>query len=80
MVPLMLLATVLLLFVNEKPLATTIDRDALPESIEIGGASHVSLDTEPESVFASASTTTELRTAELADARNDTDQIPVAAR
>lgn len=46
MVPLMLVATVLLLFVIEKPLATTLDRDVLPESFEIDGATRVNLDTE----------------------------------
>jgi EmrB/QacA subfamily drug resistance transporter len=43
MVPLMLLATVLLLFVKEKPLATTIERDVLPQSLEIDGAERVDL-------------------------------------
>jgi EmrB/QacA subfamily drug resistance transporter len=38
MVPLVLAATVLLFFVKEKPLATTLDRDILPESLEIDGA------------------------------------------
>jgi EmrB/QacA subfamily drug resistance transporter len=43
MVPLMLVATVLLFFVIEKPLATTIERDVLPESLEIDGATRVNL-------------------------------------
>ncbi|MGA1837215.1 MDR family MFS transporter [Herbiconiux sp. 11R-BC] len=34
MVPLVLVAVVLLVFVKEKPLATTIERDILPESLE----------------------------------------------
>jgi EmrB/QacA subfamily drug resistance transporter len=51
MVPLMLVATVLLFFVIEKPLATTIERDVLPESLEIDGATRVNLGAaEPELV------------------------------
>jgi EmrB/QacA subfamily drug resistance transporter len=45
MVPLMLVAAVLLCFVIEKPLATTLDRDILPESLEIDGETLVNLDT-----------------------------------
>ncbi len=37
MVPLVLVAVVLLCFVREIPLATTIERDILPESLEIDG-------------------------------------------
>jgi hypothetical protein len=37
MVPLMLVATVALLFIKEKPLATTIERVAVAESVEIDG-------------------------------------------
>ncbi|GGF16791.1 MFS transporter [Subtercola lobariae] len=48
MVPLVLAATVLLFFVKEKPLATTLDRDILPESLEIDGATHVVLETGAE--------------------------------
>jgi EmrB/QacA subfamily drug resistance transporter len=48
MVPLMLIATVLLIFIKEKPLATTIERDVLPESLEIDGATRVNLDLERE--------------------------------
>jgi EmrB/QacA subfamily drug resistance transporter len=44
MVPLLLAATVLLLFVKEKPLATTIERDVVPTSLEIDGADRVHLD------------------------------------
>lgn len=46
MVPLMLVATVLLIFIKEKPLATTIERDVLPESLEIDGATRLNLDLE----------------------------------
>jgi EmrB/QacA subfamily drug resistance transporter len=38
MVPLILVAVVLLCFVKEKPLATTIERDAVPTSLEIDGS------------------------------------------
>jgi EmrB/QacA subfamily drug resistance transporter len=41
MVPLVLIATVLLVFVVEKPLATTLDRDALPESVPVTGGTDV---------------------------------------
>ena len=44
MVPLVIAAAILLLFIKEKPLATTIERDILPESLDIDGASHVLLD------------------------------------
>jgi len=44
MVPLVLIAVVLLSFVKEKPLATTIERDILPETLEIDGMTLVSLD------------------------------------
>lgn len=40
MVPLMLLSVVLLCFLQEKPLATTIERDILPECLEIDGATN----------------------------------------
>ena len=43
MVPLVIGAAILLMFVTEKPLATTIERDILPESLEIDGASSVAL-------------------------------------
>ncbi|GAA0992813.1 MDR family MFS transporter [Subtercola frigoramans] len=44
LVPLVLLATVLLIFVKEKPLATTLERgEVLAESLEVDGASRVSL-------------------------------------
>ena len=39
MVPIMIVAAVLLVFVVEKPLATSLERDVLPESLEIDGAS-----------------------------------------
>jgi hypothetical protein len=44
MVPLVLVAVVLLCFVDEKPLATTIERDILAETLEIDGLTVVSLD------------------------------------
>ena len=47
MVPLVLIAVVLLCFVQEKPLATTIERDILPETLEIDGMTTVRLD-QPE--------------------------------
>lgn len=39
MVPLVLVAVVLLCFVKEKPLATTIERDILPQSLEAESSS-----------------------------------------
>jgi hypothetical protein len=45
MAPLVIVAAILLCFVTEKPLATTIERDILPESLEIDGASSVALTT-----------------------------------
>ncbi len=44
MVPLVLIAAVLLCFVQEKPLATTIERDILPETLEIDGMTTLRLD------------------------------------
>ena len=44
MVPVILIAVVLLCFVNEKPLATTIERDILPETLEIDGMTNVRLE------------------------------------
>ncbi|ARC57754.1 Multidrug resistance protein 3 [Frondihabitans sp. 762G35] len=44
MVPLVLVAAVLLLFVKEKPLATTIERDTTAVSLETDGATRVQLD------------------------------------
>jgi hypothetical protein len=43
MVPLILIAVVLLCFVREKPLATTIERDIVPETLEIDGMTNVLL-------------------------------------
>jgi EmrB/QacA subfamily drug resistance transporter len=43
MVPLILIAVVLLCFVREKPLATTIERDIVPETLEIDGMTNVRL-------------------------------------
>jgi len=45
MVPLVIVAAILLCFVKEKPLATTIERDILPESLEVDGASSVAITT-----------------------------------
>lgn len=44
LVPLVIAAALLLCFVEEKPLATTIERDILPETLEIDGATHVRLE------------------------------------
>jgi EmrB/QacA subfamily drug resistance transporter len=44
MVPVILVAAVLLCFVSEKPLATTIERDILPETLEIDGMTNVRLE------------------------------------
>jgi hypothetical protein len=44
MVPLVILAVALLCFIHEKPLATTIERDILPESLEIDGMTNVRLE------------------------------------
>ncbi len=43
LVPIVLVAVFLLCFVHEKPLSTTIERDILPESLEIDGRSSVLL-------------------------------------
>ena len=44
MVPLILIAVVLLCFVKEKPLATTIERDIIPETLEIDGMTNARLE------------------------------------
>jgi EmrB/QacA subfamily drug resistance transporter len=44
MVPLILIAVVLLCFVREQPLATTIERDIVPETLEIDGMTNVRLE------------------------------------
>ncbi|MGD8167051.1 MDR family MFS transporter [Herbiconiux sp. P16] len=46
MVPLVLVAVVLLVFVKEKPLATSIERDIVPETLEIDGATRTNLEIE----------------------------------
>ncbi|WP_243064030.1 MDR family MFS transporter [Humibacter sp. RRB41] len=46
MLPLMIVAAVLLCFIKEKPLATTIERDVLPESLEIDGSDALALELE----------------------------------
>ena len=43
MVPLVVGAAILLLFIKEKPLATTIERDILPESLDIDGVDSIAL-------------------------------------
>lgn len=43
MAPLLLIAAALLWFVQEKPLATTIERDVVPESLAVDGATHEAL-------------------------------------
>jgi EmrB/QacA subfamily drug resistance transporter len=58
MVPLVLIATVLLVFVVEKPLATTLDRDALPESVPVTGGTDVVI---PESIDDAADTEVALK-------------------
>ncbi|MEO6944055.1 MAG: MDR family MFS transporter [Lacisediminihabitans sp.] len=45
MVPLIFIALILLCFIKEVPLATTIKRDVLPESLDIDGATSVRLET-----------------------------------
>ena len=47
MVPLVVGAAILLLFIKEKPLATTIERDILPESLDIDGADSIALSSVP---------------------------------
>ncbi|MBG0737841.1 MFS transporter [Paeniglutamicibacter antarcticus] len=49
MVPLVLVAVVLLCFVREVPLATTIERDILPESLEIDGMTNNRLESPVQS-------------------------------
>jgi hypothetical protein len=44
MVPVILVAMVLLCCVDEKPLATSIERDILPETLEIDGLTVVRLE------------------------------------
>jgi hypothetical protein len=41
MVPLIIVALILLCFIKEVPLATSIQRDAVPESFDIDGGTHV---------------------------------------
>lgn len=52
----MLLAVVLLFFAQEQPLATTIERDILPESLEIDGATERLLGEPSSSVVSAAHT------------------------
>jgi MFS family permease len=54
MVPLVIVGFVLLFFVIEKPLATTIERDILPESLEIDGGIWELLESNPEQAAAAA--------------------------
>jgi len=57
LVPLMAVAAVLLLFVNEKPLATTIERDIPAEAANIDGMTH-RLDVKDEAIDEALSATT----------------------
>jgi EmrB/QacA subfamily drug resistance transporter len=41
--PLVVVAVIVLSFIKEKPLATSVKKDAVPESLEIDGAEHVRL-------------------------------------
>jgi EmrB/QacA subfamily drug resistance transporter len=76
MVPIVLVATILLIFVKEKPLATTNERDILPESLEIDGATRVNLDLEDE--FAESEFVTgDTRSPELAELESNDDPDPV---
>jgi len=47
MVPLVIAATILLLFIKDKPLATAIERDIVPESLDIVGAESIALSSVP---------------------------------
>jgi len=47
MVPLVIAAAILLLFIKEKPLATTIERDIVSESLDIVGAESIALSSTP---------------------------------
>ena len=67
MVPLVIVAAILLCFVKEKPLATTIERDILPESLEIDGASSVAATTASIPVVDSAQKADRAHTADRAD-------------
>src|SRR5664280_1273449 len=51
MVPLVVVGLILLFFVVEKPLATTIERDILPESLEIDGGNWEIVDAPPRARF-----------------------------
>ncbi|WP_345764326.1 MDR family MFS transporter [Diaminobutyricibacter sp. McL0608] len=67
MVPLILIAVVVLFFVKEKPLATTIERDVVAETLEVDGATRVNL----EAGFASEGDSLDPLDAELADLELD---------
>lgn len=60
MVPLLIIAVVLLCFVKEKPLATTIERDVVATSLETDGATHTSLEAEAAALTETAPDTTQL--------------------
>ncbi|MEO8908253.1 MAG: MFS transporter, partial [Microbacteriaceae bacterium] len=78
MVPLVLIAMILLCFVKEVPLATTIDREITPTSLEIDGADTLllgnklqgdtaaSLDAELDAVLETESVTADAATSETA--------------
>lgn len=56
MVPLVVVATILLGFITEKPLATTIERDILPETLETDGGSYVRLESASDPTDAATAT------------------------
>jgi EmrB/QacA subfamily drug resistance transporter len=61
MVPVILIAAVLLCFVDEKPLATSIERDILPETLEVDGMTNVRLAEAAETEDAPALVSTNVR-------------------
>jgi len=61
MVPLILIAVVLLCFVKEKPLATTIERDIVPETLEIDGMTNVHLEEPADTEAVAPSLSRDLR-------------------
>jgi len=77
-VPLVIVAAILLCFVKEKPLATTIERDILPESLEIDGASSVAATTASIPVVDSANRADSAYKANRANGA-DSDKTDVAA-
>jgi EmrB/QacA subfamily drug resistance transporter len=80
MVPLMVVAAILLIFVVEKPLATTIDHDALPESLEIDGATRVNLDHETDVLVNASAEANDAHAGFDSGSKPRTDSIPVGSR